>query len=167
VKPFLEDRGGFYVAHNATISMNVSIAEESSIWYGCVVRGDVAAIRIGRFTNVQDLTVIHPEHGVNVDIGDHVTIGHRAICHMKSLGSGSLVGMGAILMAYSVIGRECIIGAGALIPEGREIPDRSLVIGVPGKVVRTVTDAEASHLKEHAIEYARTARMHLLEPPAG
>ncbi len=157
----LEDRGGFYVADNATVVKNVEIGAESSIWYGTVVRGDVASIRIGSTTNLQDLTMVHPEDGEHITIGDYVTVGHRAILHMQTLGSGTLVGMGAILLAHTHIGKECIIGAGALIPEGREIPDRSVVIGMPGKIVRQVSDDEAAHLRQHAINYAKTAKMHL------
>ena len=155
------DRGGFYVATNAAVIRDVRIGKDSSIWYGCVVRGDVASITIGARTNIQDLTVIHPETGEPVTIGDDVTVGHRAILHMRELGSGTLVGMGAILLAHSRIGRECIIGAGALVPEGRTIPDRSLVIGMPGKVVRQVTDEEAAHLVRHARNYVETARLNL------
>lgn len=161
--PHLEDRGGYYVAHNATVCHDVQIGPGSSIWYGTVVRGDVASIRIGEFTNLQDLTVVHPEHGEDIEIGDHVTVGHRAILHMQTLGSGTLVGMGAILLAHSHIGKECIIGAGALIPEHRRIPDRSVLIGMPAKVVREVTDEEAAMLRAHAREYRETALLHLRE----
>jgi carbonic anhydrase/acetyltransferase-like protein (isoleucine patch superfamily) len=157
----LEDRGGFYVASNATVVKNVEIGEHSSVWYGTVVRGDVAKIRIGSFTNLQDLTVVHPEHDEDLEIGDYVTVGHRAILHMRTLGSGTLVGMGAILMAHTHIGKECIIGAGALIPEGENIPDRTLLMGIPARRIRSVTDEEAQHLREHARTYASMARDHL------
>jgi len=159
--PHLKKVEGYYLASNATVVKDVQIGAESSVWYGTVVRGDVASITIGEFTNLQDLTVVHPEHDEDVTIGSHVTVGHRAILHMVTLGSGTLVGMGAILMAHSHIGKECIIGAGALVPEGLEIPDRSLVVGLPAKIVRTVTDEEADHLRRHAIEYAETAKLHL------
>ena len=155
------ERDGYYVATNAALIHDVRIGKDSSIWYGCVARGDVASITIGERTNIQDLTVIHPEFDEPVTIGDDVTVGHRAILHMRTLGSGTLVGMGAILLAHSHIGKECIIGAGALIPEGRTIPDRSLVIGMPGKVVRQITDEEAEHLKQHAVRYVGTARLNL------
>jgi carbonic anhydrase/acetyltransferase-like protein (isoleucine patch superfamily) len=161
MSPYLEDRGGYYVAHNATITHQVAIGRESSIWYGTVVRGDVATIRIGEYTNLQDLTMVHPEDDEDIEIGDHVTVGHRAILHMRTLGSGTLVGMGAILLAHSRIGKECIIGAGALVPEHREIPDRSVLIGIPAKIVREVTDEEAEHLRAHARQYRETALRHL------
>lgn len=161
MKLHLEDRGGFYVATSAAVLMDVTIGQGTSVWYGTVVRGDVASIRIGEGTNLQDLTVVHPEDDEDVEIGDHVTVGHRAILHMRTLGSGSLVGMGAILLAHSHIGKECIIGAGALVPEGRTIPDRSVVVGMPGRVVRQVTDEEAAQLKVHAKNYVKTALMHL------
>lgn len=157
----MEERGGFFVATNAAVIHDVRIGRWSSIWYGCVVRGDVASITIGERTNVQDLTVVHPETGEPVTIGDDVTVGHRAMLHMRTLGSGTLVGMGAILLAHSHIGKECIIGAGALVPEGRTIPDRSVVIGMPGKIVRQVSDEEAAQLKHHALNYVETARLNL------
>jgi carbonic anhydrase/acetyltransferase-like protein (isoleucine patch superfamily) len=157
----LVERDGCYVATNAAVTHDVRIGRDSSIWYGCVVRGDVAPITIGARTNVQDLTVIHPETGDPVTIGDDVTVGHRALLHMRSIGSGTLVGMGAILLAHGRIGRECIIGAGALVPEGRVIPDRSVAIGMPARVVRQVSDEEAEHLRKHALTYVATARLHL------
>lgn len=157
----MERRDGFYVATNAALIHQVKVGAESSIWYGCVVRGDVATITIGARTNLQDLTVVHPETDEPVEIGDDVTVGHRAILHMRTLGSGTLVGMGAILLAHSHIGKSCIIGAGALVPEGRTIPDRSVVIGMPGKIVRQVTDEEAAHLIEHAAGYVETAKLNL------
>jgi len=157
----LEDRGGFYVANNAAVIHAVKIGRDSSIWYGCVVRSDIASITISATTNIQNLTVIHPETNEPVEIGDFVTVGHRALLHMRTLGSGTLVGMGAILLAHSHIGKECIIGAGALVPEGRTIPDRSVVIGMPGKVVRQVSEEEAAGLRQHAIHYVDTARRNL------
>ena len=155
------ERDGRFVATTASVIHDVRIGRESSIWYGCVVRGDVASITIGERTNLQDLTVVHPETGEPITIGDDVTVGHRAILHMRTLGDATLVGMGAILLAHSHIGKECIIGAGALVPEGRTIPDRSLVIGMPGKVVRQLGDAEAAHLRQHALNYVGTARLNL------
>lgn len=159
--PCLVDAGGYYVASNATVVHDVRIGRESSVWYGTVVRGDVASITIGKYTNLQDLTVVHPETDEPIEIGDHVTVGHRAILHMQTLGTGCLVGMGAILLAHSHIGRECIIGAGALIPEGKQIPDRSVVVGMPGRIVRQVSDEEAARLLVHAERYAETAQQHL------
>jgi carbonic anhydrase/acetyltransferase-like protein (isoleucine patch superfamily) len=153
------ERDGYYVATNASVIHDVRIGKDASIWYGCVVRGDVASITIGATTNIQDLTVVHPETDEPVEIGDFVTVGHRAMLHMRTLGSGTLVGMGAILLAHSHIGKECIIGAGALVPEGRTIPDRSVVIGMPGKIVRQVSDEEAAGLKLHAQHYVDTARL--------
>lgn len=157
----MERRGDCYVASNAALIHDVRIGRDASIWYGCVIRGDVASITIGERTNIQDLTMIHPEHDEPVVIGDDVTVGHRAILHMRTLGSGTLVGMGAILLAHSHIGKECIIGAGALVPEGRTIPDRSVVIGMPGKIVRQVTDEEAAHFVKHAATYVETAKLNL------
>lgn len=155
------ERDGYYVATNAAVIHDVRIGKDASIWYGCVVRGDVASITIGARTNLQDLTVVHPETDEPMTIGEDVTVGHRAILHMRTLGSGTLVGMGAILLAHSHIGQSCIIGAGALVPEGRTIPDRSVVIGMPGRIVRQVSDEEAEGLKKHALGYVETARLNL------
>jgi len=157
----LERRDGAFIATNAVVVGRVTLAPQSSVWYGCVLRGDDAAIRIGTFTNVQDLMVIHGDPGEDIDIGAHVTIGHRALLHMKAIGDRTLIGMGAILLARSTIGRECIVAAGALIPEGKTIPDRSVVVGVPGKIVRQVTDEEAAGFVKHAEKYCRLAESHV------
>ena len=155
------ERDGYYVANNAAVIHDVRIGKDASIWYGCVVRGDVASITIGARTNLQDLTVVHPETDEPMTIGEDVTVGHRAILHMRTLGDGTLVGMGAILLAHGHVGNECIIGAGALIPEGRTIPDRSLVIGVPGRIIRQLSAEEAADLRRHALDYVETARRNL------
>ncbi|MFO0984759.1 MAG: gamma carbonic anhydrase family protein [Planctomycetota bacterium] len=157
---FLASHGTALVACNATVVGRVDLSADVSVWYGCVLRGDDAAIRIGAFTNVQDLTVIHGDPGEDIDIGQHVTVGHRAMLHMRSIGDRALIGMGAILLARSVIGRECIIAAGALVPEGKVIPDRSVVVGVPGKIVRQVTDDEARGFVKHAEKYRHLAETH-------
>ena len=159
--PHLVLESGWFRAHDAVVVKDVEIGEETSVWYGCVVRGDVARIRIGARTNLQDLTVVHPESGVDVDIGDDVTVGHRAILHGRSVGSGTLVGMGAILLAHSEIGEECIVAAGALVPERRKIARRSVVVGSPARVVRAVSDEEAAQLRRHAAHYIEIARGHV------
>jgi carbonic anhydrase/acetyltransferase-like protein (isoleucine patch superfamily) len=119
----------------------------SSFWFNAVVRGDVAPITIGRRVNVQDGAVIHCDSGVPNIIEDDVTIGHRAIVHGAHVGQGSLVGMGAILLSQTRIGRECLIGAGAVVPPGLVVPDRTVVIGVPGKIARPLRDKELNYLR--------------------
>lgn len=153
--------GEAFVAENAAVMGDVTLGIGASVWFGCVLRGDDAAIRIGDRTNIQDLTMVHPDPGVPYEIGEDITVGHRAILHGKVIGDRCLIGMGAILLSGSVIGQECIIGAGAVIPEGRIIPPRSLVLGMPGKIVRQVTDEDVEKLIMFAAEeYVRKSEMH-------
>src|SRR3954468_8622453 len=133
---FTRTPGNWFLADNATVVGDVTVGELSSFWFNAVVRGDVAPIVIGRRVNVQDGTVIHCDSGVPNVIQDDVTIGHRAIVHGAFVGQGTLVGMGAILLGRTRIGRECLVAAGAVVPPGLVVPDRMLVIGVPGKVAR-------------------------------
>jgi carbonic anhydrase/acetyltransferase-like protein (isoleucine patch superfamily) len=135
-----------FIAYNTTVIGDVELGEDSSIWFGAVVRGDNDKISIGKGTNIQDLSVVHVDKGVPVHIGEYVTIGHRAIIHGCTIGDCSLIGMGAIVMNNARIGKFCIIGAGALITEGVIIPDFSLVLGMPGKVIRTIdVDKQAAN----------------------
>jgi carbonic anhydrase/acetyltransferase-like protein (isoleucine patch superfamily) len=143
-----------FIAKNATVVGNVHIGSESSLWFSVVIRGDVEAIRVGARTNIQDLSMIHADHGFPCVIDDEVTVGHRCIIHGAHIGRRALVGMGAIIMNGAVIGEECVIGAGALIPEGKQIPPRSLVVGMPGKVIRALNDDEIHRLKHSADHYA-------------
>jgi len=144
-----------FVAKNATVLGDVHIGAGSSVWFGVVIRGDVEAIRIGARTNVQDLTMVHADHGFPCVIDDEVTIGHRCIIHGAHIGRRALIGMGAIVMNGAQIGEESMLGAGALVPEGKVIPPRSLVLGMPGKVVRPLTDDELFRLQASAEHYAQ------------
>ena len=151
---------GAWVADDATVFGDVTLGAGASIWYGTVVRADVARIRIGARTNVQDLSVVHPQHDEDVEIGADVTIGHGVMAHGRVIGDGSLIGIGAILLAGSRIGEECLIGAGALIPAGKVIPPRSVVVGSPGKVVRQVTEDDLRMFRENIARYVELARRH-------
>lgn len=146
-----------FVAENASIIGDVSIGKKSSIWYGAVVRGDVEKICIAERTNAQDLCVLHVESTHGLCIGNDVTIGHRAIVHGCDVGDRVLVGMGAIIMNGANIGDDCIIGAGALITVEMQIPPRSLVIGIPGKVKRELTEEEISSILRSSTDYAKLA----------
>jgi len=159
----IQKDGGFY-ADNCTVVGDVTVGVDASIWYGTVVRGDVARIRIGARTNIQDLTMVHPQHDEDVEIGADVTIGHSAIVHGRVVGDGCLIGMGAILLDGSRIGAGSLIAAGALVPRGREIPPRSLVVGSPGKIIREVTDAELTGFAEGVRRYMDLARRHAGQP---
>lgn len=152
-----------FVAENATIIGKVTIGEESGIWYGVVIRGDVNEISIGNKTNIQENTVIHvdscrdcSESGKTI-IGDRVTVGHSAIIHGCTIGDDCLIGMGAIILTGARIGHGCLIAAGALIPEGMEIPPQSLVVGVPGVVRGKVSEDKFRHIQDAARHYAELA----------
>jgi carbonic anhydrase/acetyltransferase-like protein (isoleucine patch superfamily) len=154
---FARAPGGYFVAHNATLTGDVTVGELASFWFNAVVRGDVAPVTIGRRVNVQDGAVVHCDSGVPNVIEDDVTIGHRAVVHGAFVGRGSLIGMGAVLLGQTRIGRECLIGAGSVVPPGTEVPDRMLVMGVPGKVVRPVKDKEFQYMRwlvDHYVELA-------------
>jgi carbonic anhydrase/acetyltransferase-like protein (isoleucine patch superfamily) len=144
-----------WIAPNATLIGKVWIGEEASIWFGAVLRGDNEPIAIGPRTNVQDLVLMHTDPGFPVTVGSDCTIGHRAIVHGASVGDGSLVGMGAIVLNGARIGRQCLIAAGALVREGMEIPDGSLVAGVPGRIVRSLDDAAIAMIAHTAEDYVR------------
>lgn len=144
-----------FIAPGAAVLGDVTIGENSSVWYNATVRGDRGFIQIGTGTNVQDNAVIHTGTGFPVTIGDRVTIGHGAIVHGCTVGDNTLIGMGAILMNGCTIGRNCIIGAGALVTQKVEIPDNSLVLGNPGKVKRQVTEDEVRANLANAEAYVR------------
>lgn len=142
-----------YIAKGAVVLGNVSIAKDCSIWYHAAIRTIDAPISIGAGSNVQDNAVIHVDANHPVSIGSHVTIGHGAIIHGCTIDDNSLIGMGAILLNGAKIGKNCIIGAGTLIPQNKVIPDNSLVIGSPGKVIRQVTPEEIRKNTQNAEHY--------------
>ena len=153
---------GTFIAPGSQLIGDLRAGEGSSFWYNVVVRADVMPIRIGERVNVQDLSVVHvTSEKFGTEIGDDVTIGHRAIVHGCTIETGCLIGMGAIVMDGAVVGRESIIGAGAIVTPGTVVPPRSLVIGTPGKVRRSLTDNEVTGLYDSAAHYVRTAQRHL------
>jgi carbonic anhydrase/acetyltransferase-like protein (isoleucine patch superfamily) len=160
-KLFRALEGGAFAAHNATLTGQLALAADVGIWFGCVLRGDDAPLTIGARTNVQDLTMIHADPGVPNVIGSEVTIGHRCVLHGARVEDRCLIGMGAILLGGSVIGRESLIAAGAVVKEGFVVPPRSLVAGVPAKIIRPLTDAEAARIVESAEGYVRKIRLYL------
>ncbi len=153
VAPQVPTVGRYWVAPNATVLGNVLLSDEASVWFGAVLRGDNEPITIGPRTNVQDLSVIHTDWGFPATVGADCTIGHRAILHGCTIGDNSLIGMGAVVLNGAVIGRNCLIGAGALIPERKIVPDNSLVVGMPGKVVRELDEAAIRGLTLSAASY--------------
>lgn len=154
-----------WIADNATVIGNVELGREVSVWFGAVVRGDNCKIRLGDFTNVQENAVIHTDAGIEVNIGNYVTIGHQATIHGCTIGDNSLIGINAVILNHAVIGKNCIIGANALIPEGKVIPDNSVVMGSPGKVVKTLDESGEEKLKQSALHYAHHFKKFIhLEP---
>ena len=143
----MRELDGAFIHPTALVVGDVLLGEGASLWPQAVVRGDIAPIRVGARTNLQDGVIVHTEFGVPLVIGEDVVVGHRAVLHGNRVGQGCLIGMGAMLLSGSDIGEECIIAAGAIVTEGKKIPPRSLVMGIPGKVVRQVTDAEIEHVK--------------------
>ncbi len=153
--------GGAFVAHNATITGDVTLGAEVGVWFGCVLRGDDAPLTVGRGTNIQDLTMIHADTDIPNTIGEDCTVGHRAILHGASVGNRCLIGMGAILLGRSVIGDECLVAAGAVVKEGFVAPPRSLIVGLPARVVRSLSDADVAAIQRSAADYARKIRLYL------
>ena len=156
----LADQGGFFVAENAVICGRVTLARGSSVWYGAVVRGDMASITVGGFTNIQDGAVLHCDPDKDLVVGKHVTVGHLAMIHAKSVGDGCLIGIHSILLSGAVVGENCLIAAGALVREDQVIPPRSIVVGVPGKVIGQTDEAFAQQSVDRALRYHATARRH-------
>jgi carbonic anhydrase/acetyltransferase-like protein (isoleucine patch superfamily) len=134
---------------------DVTLKTGASIWFGAVVRGDNDPIVIGENTNIQDGSVLHSDPGEPLIIGANVTVGHMAMLHSCEIGDGTLIGIGAVVLGRAVIGRNCLIGANALITEGKVIPDRSLVMGQPGKVVRTLEPGQIAALEASAEHYVQ------------
>ena len=147
-----------FVAANAVVMGSVSIATGASIWYGAVVRGDVERIEIGEYTNIQDGAILHGDPGKPTILEDHVTIGHRAVVHSAYIESGTLIGIGAIILDGVRVCYGSIIGAGAVVT--KNVPPLSLVVGVPGKVIRQNSPEEAAELIEHAKRYQKLALVH-------
>jgi carbonic anhydrase/acetyltransferase-like protein (isoleucine patch superfamily) len=148
-----------WIAPNATVIGDVIIGESSSIWFGVIVRGDVFPIRIGARTNVQDNAVVHVTGGKSAtNIGDDVTIGHLALIHGCAIGNRCLIGMGSILLDDAVIEDDCLIAAGSLVPPRMRVPSRSFVRGRPGRVIRSVTEAELAQIREAGQMYVGYAR---------
>ncbi|MBS1190245.1 MAG: transferase hexapeptide repeat [Rhodocyclaceae bacterium] len=146
-----------WIAPNATVIGDIRLADQVSIWWNAVLRGDNDPISIGAGTNIQDGSVLHTDEGIPMHIGSQVTVGHMVMLHGCTVGDGSLVGIGSIVLNRAVIGRHSIVGANTLIPEGKVFPDRVLIVGSPGKVVRELTDEEVLKLTKSAEHYVANA----------
>ncbi len=149
-----------WVADSAQVMGRVSLAENASVWYGAVLRGDNDSISVGRNSNVQDGSVLHTDHGSPLVIGEDVTIGHQVMLHGCTVGDCTLVGIGSVVMNGARIGRHCIVGAGALITEGKQFPDGVLIVGSPAKVVRELTVEQIARLQASATHYVAQQQRH-------
>lgn len=153
-----------YTAPGAVVRGDVTIGDNSSVWFNAVVRAEAGSAVIGEKTNIQDNCVLHVDHGADIRIGSQVTIGHGTIIHGCTVKDNTLIGMGTIIMNHAVIGENCIIGAGTLITQNTVIPDNSLVLGNPGKIIRTVTEAEKENIRRNADYYMEEARAYAGQP---
>ena len=149
----VEFRGDYYVAPGASIIGSVILGHNANVWFNCVLRGDNDVITIGDNTNVQDASVLHVDPGFPINLGANVSIGHKVMLHGCSVGDNSLICINAVILNGARIGKNCLIGASALITEGKEIPDGSLVMGSPGRVVRSLTEVEITRISETAGRY--------------
>ncbi|WP_445939848.1 gamma carbonic anhydrase family protein [Pseudomonas sp.] len=159
----VEDHADSWVAPNATLVGKVKLEPGASVWFNAVLRGDNELIHIGENSNVQDGTVMHTDMGFPLNIGTGVTIGHNAMLHGCTVGDYSLIGINAVILNGAKIGKYCIIGANSLIGEGKEIPDGSLVMGSPGKVVRELTEPQKKMLEASAAHYVHNAQRYALD----
>jgi carbonic anhydrase/acetyltransferase-like protein (isoleucine patch superfamily) len=147
-----------WVAGSAEVMGNVRLAEDASVWFGAVVRGDCESISIGEGSNIQDASVLHADLGKPLVVGRHVTVGHQVMLHGCTIGDESLIGIGAVVLNGAKIGRNCLVGAGALVTEGKEFPDGSMIIGSPAKAVRQLTPEQIEGLRRSAQHYVDNAR---------
>src|SRR2546421_269548 len=162
--PLMQAIRDYYVASTALVAGNVVLSPGANIWFGCVVRGDLASISLGPRVNLQDGCIVHTDSEAPMDVGEGVVVGHGAILHGTRIGRDCLIGMGAVLLSGCELGDECLVAAGTIVTEGRRIPPRSVVMGVPGKVIRAVkleelerTQSICAHYLEMAQRYVRAA----------
>ena len=152
-----------FVADSAQVIGSVVLEAESSIWFNAVLRGDNDLLTIGAQSNVQDGSILHTDEGIALTVGRGVTIGHKVMLHGCEVGDYSLIGINAVVLNRARIGKHCIVGAGALVTEGKQIPDRSLVVGAPARVVRTLDDDAAKMLEASAAHYVANAKRYLTQ----
>lgn len=147
-----------FVAPSAQVMGKVSLAKNTSVWFNATIRGDCDPIVIGENSNVQDGSVLHTDFGFPMTIGKGVTIGHKVMLHGCTIGDFSLIGINAVILNGAKIGKHCVIGANALVTENMEIPDNSVVMGSPGKIVKQVSESQAKMLEESSLHYVKNAQ---------
>jgi carbonic anhydrase/acetyltransferase-like protein (isoleucine patch superfamily) len=153
--PALPPEGRYWIAPSASIIGRVTLSVDVGVWFGAVLRGDNDTISIGEGSNIQDNSMLHTDFGLPLSVGSYCTVGHHVILHGCTIGNQSLIGMGAVVLNGARIGNNCLIGAKALVTEGKDIPDGSLVIGSPARVVRPLTEKEIAEVKQSALVYVR------------
>ena len=155
IQPKLADSA--WVAESAEVIGNVTLAADTGVWSGVIIRGDNEPVTVGAATNIQEAAVLHSDQGSPLNIGRDVTVGHKAMLHGCTVGDGSLIGIGAIVLNNARIGRSCLVGAGALVTEGKEFPDGSLIIGSPARAVRALSPEQIEGLRQSARHYVQNA----------
>lgn len=160
-RPSLPGEGNYWIAPDAQVIGDVMLAHQVSVWFGAVLRGDMDRIVVGENSNVQDGSVLHTDPGSPLFIGKNVTVGHMVMLHGCTIGDGSLIGIGSVILNNVKIGKNCLIGAKALLTEGKEIPDNSMVLGAPGKIVRQLSDEEGAALRLSADHYVENWKNYL------
>lgn len=153
--------GDYYVAHDAIVTGDVVLSAGANIWFGSILRGDLARIALGPRVNLQDGCIVHTDYDEPQTIEEGVVVGHRAVLHGRIIGRDTLVGMGALLLSKSEIGAECIIAAGTIVTENRRIPPRSLVMGIPGRVIREVSDEDLRRTHAISAHYLELAQRYV------
>ncbi|WP_309679488.1 gamma carbonic anhydrase family protein [Polaromonas sp.] len=156
MKPALHESA--WVADSAQVMGNVALAQDSSVWFGVVIRGDTETISVGRGSNIQDNSVLHADDGLPLVIGDNVTVGHQVMLHGCSIGDGSLIGIQSVVLNGAKIGKNCLVGAGSLVTEGKEFPDGCMILGSPAKAVKQLSAEQIEGLKMSAKHYVDNAR---------
>lgn len=154
----VECRGAYFIAHNATVIGSVVLENNASVWFNAVVRGDNDLIAIGENSNIQDGSILHTDPGIRLTVGRDVTVGHLVMLHGCTVGDNSLIGIKSVILNGAVIGKNCLIGANTLIPEGKVIPDGSLVMGSPGRVVRSLGEEQIRGITASARHYVENFR---------
>ena len=167
IAPIIDDTA--WVADDVNLIGKVTLAAKSSVWFGSTLRGDNEMLTLGEGSNIQENSVLHTDMGYPLTIGKNCTIGHKVMLHGCTIGDNTLIGMGAMVMNGAVVGKNCLIGAGALITEGKIIPDGSLLMGAPGKIIRTLTDEAIEGLTRSALSYQKNAERYRkgLKPISG
>ena len=152
-----------WIAPDASVIGKVVLAKNASVWWNCTLRGDTDWIRIGENTNIQDGCVLHTNQGIQLIVGDNVTVGHAVVLHGCTIGEGSLIGIGAVILNNAVIGKHSLVGAHTLIPEGKDFPERALIVGAPGRMIRQLSEEEVARHYASAQGYVNNWQYYLRE----